>query len=147
MKMRPTCMSCQSDLTGWDGRWFVWCSYLLETLMIGWFDGSVFWKRLLLADLMDLSSSVFFWLIFNSCFAISYSHSRLTRNDTWMRLLSATNMPFNLPLTRKRDKTTVTFVTYSTRGGVLKLYTMPIRCGSVSVWCSTCSTYSEYYDT
>ena len=43
-----------------------------------------------------------------------------------MRLLSATNTPFNLPLTRKTDKTTVTFVTYSTRGGVLKLCTMPM---------------------
>ena len=43
-----------------------------------------------------------------------------------MRLLSVTNMPFNLLLTRETDKTTVTFVTYSTRGGVLKLCTMPI---------------------
>ena len=31
MKMRPTCMSCQSDLIGRDGSW----SYCLETLMIG----------------------------------------------------------------------------------------------------------------
>ena len=43
-----------------------------------------------------------------------------------MRLLSATNTPFNLPLTRETEKTTVTFVTYSTRGGVLKLCTMPM---------------------
>ena len=39
--MRPTCMSCQSDLIGRDGIW----SYLLEMLLIGWSDGSVF-KRL-----------------------------------------------------------------------------------------------------
>ena len=43
-----------------------------------------------------------------------------------MRLLSATNTPFNLQLRRETDKTTVTFVTYSTRGGVLKLCTMPM---------------------
>ena len=43
-----------------------------------------------------------------------------------MRLLSAANTPFNLPLTRETDKMTVTFVTYSTRGGVLKLCTMPM---------------------
>ena len=43
----------------------------------------------------------------------------------WRQLLSATNTPFNLPLTHETDKTTVTFViTYSTRGGVLKLCTM-----------------------
>ena len=131
---------------GRDGRWSVWCSYLMETVLIGWPDGSVFWKRFLLADPMNLSSIIFFWLLFTSRFATSYSHSRLTRNDTRMRLLSATNTPFNLPLTRETDKMTVTFVTYSTRGGVLKLCTMPIRCGSVSVWYSTCSTYSEYYD-
>ena len=43
-----------------------------------------------------------------------------------MRLLSATNAPFNLTLTRKTDKTTVIFVTYFTHGGVLKLCTMPM---------------------
>ena len=43
-----------------------------------------------------------------------------------MRLLLATNTPFNLLLTRKTDKTIVTFVTYSTRGGVLKLCIMPM---------------------
>ena len=42
-----------------------------------------------------------------------------------MPLLSVTNMPFNLPLTRETDKTIIAFVvTYSTRGGVLKLCTM-----------------------
>ena len=78
MTMRPTCMSFQSDLIGRGGIWY----YLLETLLIGWFGGSVFWKRFWLADPMDLYSSVFFWLLFTSRFAISYSHSRLTRNDT-----------------------------------------------------------------
>ena len=32
----------------------------------------------------------------------------------------------DLSLTHETDKTTVTFVTYSTRGGVLKLFTMPM---------------------
>ena len=54
-----------------------------------------------------------------------------------MRLLSATNTPFNLPLTSKTDKTTVTFVIYSTRGGVLKLCTMTMmwlgKCVSVVI--------------
>ena len=49
-----------------------------------------------------------------------------------MRLLSATNALFNLPLTRETDKKTVTFVTYSTRGGVLKLCTMPM------IWIGKC---------
>ena len=49
-----------------------------------------------------------------------------------MRLLSATNALFNLPLTRETDKTTVTFVTYSTGGGVFKLCTMPM------MWLSKC---------
>ena len=56
MTMCLTCMSCQNDLIGQDGIW----SYLLETLMISWSDGSVFWKRLSLADLMDLSSGASF---------------------------------------------------------------------------------------
>ena len=99
MTMRSTCMSCQTDLIGRDGI----CSYLLETLLIGWSNGSVFWKHLWLADPMDLSSSVFFWLLFTSRFSISYSHSQLTRNNTRMRLLSATNTPFNLPLTRETN--------------------------------------------
>ena len=43
-----------------------------------------------------------------------------------MRLISATNALLNLLLTHKTDKTTVTFVTYSTRGGVLKICTMPM---------------------
>ena len=43
MTMRPTCMSCQNDLIGQDEIW----SYLLETLLIGWSDGSVFWRLLL----------------------------------------------------------------------------------------------------
>ena len=32
---------CPKDMIGRDGIW----SYLLETLLIGWSDGSVFWKR------------------------------------------------------------------------------------------------------
>ena len=41
-----------------------------------------------------------------------------------LRLVSATNTPFNLPL-RETDKTNVNFViNYSIRGGVLKLCTM-----------------------
>ena len=43
-----------------------------------------------------------------------------------MCLLSVTNTLLNLPLTREKDKMTVPFVTYSTRGGVLKLCTMPM---------------------
>ena len=31
MTMRPTCMSCQTDLIGRDGIW----SYLMDTLLIG----------------------------------------------------------------------------------------------------------------
>ena len=41
-----------------------------------------------------------------------------------MRFLSAVNTPFNLPLTHETEKMTVTFVTYSTHGGVIKLCTM-----------------------
>ena len=41
MTMRPTCMSCQNDLIGRDRIG----SYLLETLLIGWSNGSIFWKR------------------------------------------------------------------------------------------------------
>ena len=42
MTMRLTCRSCQTDLIGRDGIW----SYLLDTLLIGWSDGSVFRTRL-----------------------------------------------------------------------------------------------------
>ena len=49
-----------------------------------------------------------------------------------MRLFSAAYTPFNLTLTRETDKTTVTFVTYSSRGGVLKLCTM------VMMWLGKC---------
>ena len=64
-------------LIGQDGIW----SYLLETLLIGWSDGSVFWKRSWLPDPIDLTLSVFFWLLFTSRCTISYSHSLLTRNN------------------------------------------------------------------
>ena len=71
-----------------------------------------------------LSSSFdFFWLL------VSRFHTAIRdwqESIREMHLLSATITPFNLLLTRKTDKTTVTFVTYSTRGGVLKLCTMPM---------------------
>ena len=121
MMMRPTCMSCQSDLIGRDGIW----SYLLKTLLVGWFDGSVFWKRFWLADPMDLSSGVFFWLIFTPHFAVSYSHLRLTRNNTRNASSFCDEYAVQYAVARKTYKMTITSViTYSTRGGVLKLCTM-----------------------
>ena len=98
--------------SGHASDWMVRWICLLETLLIGWSE--------------DLSCGAFFWLLLTSCFVNSYNHLRATRNDTRMRLLSATNTPFNLPLTSETEKTNVTFVTYSTRGGVLKLCTMPM---------------------
>ena len=51
------------NASDWLVRWIC----LLETLLIGWFDGYVFWR--------------FFWILFTSRFTISYSHSGWARND------------------------------------------------------------------
>ena len=101
-------------------------------------SGLIFCKRFSVAGTMDLSSGnasdwLIRWICLQSSFfdffllLVSRFHTAirdLQEMITQMRLLSATNTPFNLPLTSKTDKTNVTFVTYSTRGGVLKLCTM-----------------------
>ena len=120
--------SCQTDMIGRDGN----CSYLLETsdwlvrwiclqetLLIGWSDGSVF--------------SVFFWIFCSSCCAISYSHSRLTRNG--YAKASSLGGEYAVLICRwsvKQTKRPSPLFTYSTRGGVTLLCTMPM------MWLSKC---------
>ena len=69
MMMRPTCMSCQTDLIGRDGIW----SHLIDTLLIAW-SYDVYLMETFLIGSSDIS-------VFKRRFTISYSHSRLTRND------------------------------------------------------------------
>ena len=114
--------------------WLIPWICLLETLMIGWSNGSVFWRLL-------LTSFYFLFRDFIQPFAIN--KKRYTNASSFCDEYAVQST-----VTRETYKTTVTFVvTYSTPGGLLKLCTMPIRCGLVSVWCSTCITYIEYYDT
>ena len=111
-----------SDWTRWNlvlssgnaSYWLVRWICLLETLLIGWSDGSVF-KRLLLT------------YFFTSRFTISYSHSRLTRNDYANASSFCDEYAVKYAVdARNRQNDRHLFVTYSTRGGVLKLCTMPM---------------------
>ena len=103
MTMRPTCRPArliwldetESGLIFWDATdWLVRWTCLLETLLIGWSDGSVFRKRFWLADPMDLSSApsfdFFVLLVARFHTAIHDWQETITRK----RLLLATNMLF-----------------------------------------------------
>ena len=108
------------NASDWLVRWIC----LLETLLIGWSDGSVL--------------SVFFWLIFTPRCEISYNHSRLTRND--YAKASSFGDEYAVLICRWRVKQTKwpsPFFTYSTRGGVTLLCTMPMMWLGKCVMCST----------
>ena len=119
------CTRKETCLIFWDASdWLVWWTCLLETLLICWTDGSVF--------------SVFFWLLCSSCCAISYSHPRLTRKN--YAKPSSFGDKYTVLICRwrvKQKKRPSPLFTYSTRGRVTLLCTMPMMWLGKCMMCST----------